>query len=80
MQPDTPAVPSPIGVYQEGDRVEGDFKGKGVWCPGAITCNRYTRAYAHVEAHRDAQAHIVTYTDSLIDTHTAMMLCQYLTD
>jgi hypothetical protein len=29
-------------VYKEGDRVEGDFKGKGVWCRGTITCNRYT--------------------------------------
>jgi hypothetical protein len=26
--------------YTEGDRVEGDFKGKGVWCPGVVTCNR----------------------------------------
>ena len=27
-------------VYKEGDRVEGDFKGKGVWCPGVVTCDR----------------------------------------
>jgi hypothetical protein len=27
-------------VHKEGDRVEGDFKGKGVWCPGVVTCDR----------------------------------------
>ena len=38
-------------VYKEGDRVEGDFKGKGVWCPGAITCNRYT--HTHIDREID---------------------------
>ena len=42
-------LPSPISVanepdahkYKAGNRVEGDFKGKGVWCPGFISCDRY---------------------------------------
>ena len=29
----------------EGDRVEGDFKEKGVWYPGVISCNRDDGTY-----------------------------------
>ena len=37
---------SPIEiVYTEGDRVEGDFKEKGVWYPGVISCNRDDGTY-----------------------------------
>ena len=32
-------------VYKEGDRVEGDFKEKGVWYPGVISCNRDDGTY-----------------------------------
>ena len=32
-------------VYKEGDRVEGDFKEKGVWYPGMISCNRDDGTY-----------------------------------
>jgi hypothetical protein len=32
-------------VYKEGDRVEGDFKDKGVWYPGVISCNRDDGTY-----------------------------------
>ena len=38
------ASPSEI-VYTEGDRVEGDFKEKGVWYPGVISCNRDDGTY-----------------------------------
>ena len=68
LQPDAPAVPPPVGAYKEGDRVEGDFKGKGVWYPGAITCNRYTHAHIdrHTMSYIDMQIDIQAHTD----THT----------
>jgi hypothetical protein len=45
-----PGQPLAVGVavtvvYKAGDRVEGDFKDKGVWYPGVISCDRDDGTY-----------------------------------
>ena len=43
--PDTATASAGDIVYKEGDRVECDFKEKGVWYPGVISCNRDDGTY-----------------------------------
>ena len=43
--PDTATASAGEIVHKEGDRVEGDFKEKGVWYPGVISCNRDDGTY-----------------------------------
>ena len=72
-------------VYKEGDRVEGDFKEKGVWYPGVISCNRDDGTYnieyddnsifkeykvPPMRIRRVRQSITITHTHSRTHTHT----------
>jgi hypothetical protein len=91
--PDTATASAGEIVYKEGDRVEGDFKDKGVWYPGVISCNRDDGTYnieyddnsifkeykvPPTRIRRVRQANAIGQTHTCAHTHTCTHSCMHL--